>query len=273
MFDSKLCDRWLPQSPFLLEGLQFVDQFNKPIFIALLFLAGFGFHGLIQHKRLKYWINSQKIYLFLFGFIATLPLLILAAEKGLVIFLPPNSGTTADVIVVLGRGEKFRQQRVDVATEVWQAKRAPIIFTTGRGDAERMIEQLQEKGIPNQALDGENCALTTLQNAIFTAAILHQQGLQRILLITDEPHMGRALLMFRNQGFTVIPHTIPLPANWSFQEKAFITVREVTGLVSYSLRGLFLPQGSSELNTPEIVNIQQQAVQYGQQRASINQVH
>lgn len=264
MFDSKLCDRWLPKSPFFIEWLQFVWQ---PLLVVLLLLIYFGLRWLIQHTRWKNGLRSRRASLFLLGFTATLPLIMLTvAEKGLVVFLPTDSGTAADAIVVLGRGPISYEQRINVAAELWQAKRAPLIFTTGRGDAHSMIEQLEAKGIPKQVLDGENCALTTLQNAVFTAAILHQQDLRQILLITDEPHMLRSLLVFRANGFTVIPHTIGLPTNWGFKDKSLITLREFTGLFSYGLRGLLLRQRSPELNSPDIVNIKQKAEQYGQQR-------
>ncbi|HEY9668428.1 MAG TPA: YdcF family protein [Coleofasciculaceae cyanobacterium] len=179
-------------------------------------------------------MSSKRANLLLFGLTATLPLLIFwVAELGLLRFLPPDSGAAADAIVVLGRGPIAAEQRINSAAQLWQAKRAPLVFTTGRGDAQRMIERLEAKGLPKQALDGDNCALTTLQNAVFTAAILQQQDFRTIVLVTDEPHMLRSLLVFRAQGFTVIPHPIPLPKNWGFKEKYFITLREFTGLISY----------------------------------------
>ena len=165
-----------------------------------------------QHKRLRYWLTSpKKNLLLLLGLTATLLLVFTVAAKSLVIFLPTDSGA-AEAIVVLGRGEEFRQQRVNSAAELWQTKRAPIIFTSGRGDAATMIELLEEKGIPNRVLDGENCSVTTEENAIITAAILLPQNIQRIILITDETHMLRSLLSFSAKGFTLIPHTTPEPA-------------------------------------------------------------
>jgi uncharacterized SAM-binding protein YcdF (DUF218 family) len=131
--------------------------------------------------------------------------------------------------VVLGRGEEFRKQRVDVARELWHARRAPRIFTSGRGDAASMIEQRKAKGIPIQVLDGENCSLTTWQNAVFTAATLHPQEIRRILLVTDERHMLRSLLVFRANSFIVIPHTTPLPPSFGFKATAFLTFREYMG--------------------------------------------
>ncbi|HEY9706900.1 MAG TPA: YdcF family protein [Oculatellaceae cyanobacterium] len=276
MFDSPLCDRPFPsypfftyflQHPWFTSFLQFSWFVKLPIVVVLLLSAFFGLRWVIQRTRWRHRFSSPKSYLLLFGLTATLPLIIwIVADKGLVVFLPTDSGTTTDSIVVLGRGFIFDTQRIDLATELWQAKRAPRIFVSGRGDSQRLIERLKAKGIPNQVVDGENCSVSTLENAVFTAAILQPQGIRRILLITDEPHMLRSLLLFRANGFTVIPRAAPVPPHWRYKEKALLTFREWTGLFSYVFRGLFDSQNSSELKNPEIVNIIQIAEQYGQQR-------
>lgn len=246
-----------------------VGHLNKPLLVILLLVACLGLRCLILHTRWKRFLSSRRANLLLFGFTATLPLIIFfVAELGLMIFLPPDSGAATDAIVVLGRGPIATEQRINSAAQLWQAKRAPLIFTTGRGDAQRMLERLEEKGIPKQALDGDNCALTTLQNAVFTAAILQQQDFRTIVLVTDEPHMLRSLLVFRAQGFTVIPHPIQLPNNWGFKEKYFITLREFIGLISYAWRGLLTSQDLPELYESEIANIRQKAEHYGQHKRS-----
>ncbi len=274
MFDSKLCDRpfsnTLTSLPLVTNWWQFGWR-KQLLLVVIVILAFLGVRWIIQHKRLRYWLTSPKKILLLFGFSATLPLIFAVAAKGLVIFLPTDSGAAAQAIIVLGRGEEFRQQRVNIAAELWQARRAPIIFTSGRGDAAAMIGLLEEKGIPNRVLDGDNCSLTTEENAIVTAAILLPQSIQRILLITDEAHMLRSLLVFRAKGFTVIPHVTPVPSyldgNWVGKtQKILLTLREYAGLVGYGLRGLYRPQHSPELKSPDLVNLVQQAQQYGQQQ-------
>jgi uncharacterized SAM-binding protein YcdF (DUF218 family) len=269
MFDSKLCDRRLTNTftrlPIVTDFWQFGWR-KQLLILVIVILAFFGIRWIRQHKRWRRWLSSPRIIFLLFGITATLAIVFAVAARGLVIFLPTDSGAAAEAIVVLGRSEEFRRQRVDVARELWQARRAPMIFTSGRGDAASMIEQLKAKGISNQVLDGENCSLTTWQNAVFTAAVLHPQGIRRILLVTDELHMLRSLLVFRANSFTVIPHTTPLPPNFGFKATAFLTFREYMGLVGYGLQGRFHPQRSPESNSPDIENIRQNAEQYGQQR-------
>jgi uncharacterized SAM-binding protein YcdF (DUF218 family) len=269
MFDSKLCDRWLTNTftrlPLITDWWQFGWR-KQLLLVVIVILVFFGLRWIRQHQRWKRWLSNPRVVLLLFGITATIPIVFAVAAKGLVIFLPTDSGAAAEAIVVLGRGEEFRKQRVDVARELWHARRAPRIFTSGRGDAASMIEQLKAKSIPNRVLDGENCSLTTWQNAVFTAAALHPQGIRQILLLTDELHMLRSLLVFRANGFIVIPHTTQLPPNFGFKATAFLTFREYMGLVGYGLQWRFHPQRSPESNSPDIENIRQQAEQYGQQR-------
>jgi uncharacterized SAM-binding protein YcdF (DUF218 family) len=269
MFASNLCYRPFTDELFRLPLSLDFSRFGwrkQLLIVAIGILAVFVIRWLSQNKRLRRWFISPKGFLLLFGFTVIIPLMIIVAEKALVLFLPTDSGAVANAIVVLGRGGGFEQQRVDEAFNLWQAKRAPIIFASGIGDAPSMIEQLQAKGIPKQALDGENCSLTTWENAVFTAAVLLPRGNQRIVLITDAPHMRRSLLVYQALGFTVIPHTVPLPPGYSFKGKAFVTVREYMGLVGYSFRGLFSVQHLTGLKNPELVNLLDQAKQYSQQK-------
>lgn len=265
MFNPNLCIR--PST--LWTDFNYWWQLNwltKPLLVLLLLLAFLGVYRISQHSRWRRWLSSPSGFCSLIGFTVSLLLLSAVAAKGLVAFLPTDSGATVDVIVVLGRGEKFSPERTDLAAQLWQAKRAPRIFASGRGDTPRLIERLQAKGIPSQVLDGENCSLSTIENAQFTAAILQTQAIQRILLITDGPHMLRSLLVFRALGFTVIPRKAAIPTYWGFTGKALLTFREYSGLLSYSVRGLFRPQPSPALNNSDILNLIQSAEQYGQQQ-------
>ncbi len=265
MFDSPLCDRQFTGYPLFPNWGQF-DWLKIPLVVVLLLLAFFGLRWMIQHPRWKRRLSSSRGILLLTGFTATLLILLAVADKGLVLFVPGDSGAAAEAIVVLGRGTELGKPRIDVAAELWKAKRAPLIFVSGISDTPRMLPLLEERGIPKRSLDGENCSLTTAENALFTAAVLQPQGIRRILLVTDGLHMWRSLLDFRDRGFTVIPHISPLPNTIGFIDKAFLTFREYLLLIASSLHELFYGQRVPQLNSPELVNLVQQAKQYGQQR-------
>ncbi|MGA7936589.1 MAG: YdcF family protein [Kovacikia sp.] len=187
------------------------------------------------------WTRTAIILTLVCLFITSPPGIALATQV-LVSQVPHNPNTTADAIVVLGRGPRYEGSRTDTALALWQAKQAPRIFVGGHGDGARLVKKLETKGIPQQALDGEECSLTTEENARFAANILMPQGVKQIILVTDPPHMLRSVLTFQSQGFNVIAHTSPLPENLSNRERMVITFREYGGLLSYALKGRVFEQ-------------------------------
>jgi len=161
---------------------------------------------------------------------------------GLTIWLSPDTGAVTDAIVILGRGEAFRDLRTGAAQELWKAQRAPRIFVSGMMDSRTIVRNLEELGVPSQALSGEECSQSTKENALFTAALTKPLGVQRILLVTDAPHMLRSLLIFYRNGFRVIPHPISLPPQWSLLEQQRCLLREYLALIQYVVTGeLFKP--------------------------------
>lgn len=270
MFDSNLCDRTLHNMPAY-QAWWSMQWLNKPVLLViLLLLAFFGIRWIVQNPRRRRWLKRPKTLLLLFSVTALFPLLLVAANQALVAFVPPDPGTPADAIVILGRGSPLIHQRVNSAAKLWQAGRAPRIFTSGIGDAKPLITLLEAQGIPQRVLDGENCSLTTEENAIFTAAILQPQGIRRILLVTDTAHMLRSFLLFRAYGFTVMPHISPVPDFWNPKQKAILKIREYGGIINAGLRGRFFKRSLSDLNSPELKTLIQEAEKYGQESKKTN---
>lgn len=265
MFDLPSCKRPFTQYPLFFDWgeLEWLKNF---IIIFILLLVVLAIRWILQQPRYKRWFSNRKNLVFLTGVTVTLLLLLSVVDKGLTLFLPADPGTKTDAIVILGRGTEFGILRVDVAIKLWQAKRAPIIFHSGMGDTPRMLSLIEKKGIPRQALDGENCSMTTPENAIFTAAILKPQGIKSILLVTDSPHMQRSILDYTDEGFTVIPYTSPIPSNLSFMDKSFLIFREYLFLTAASIRRVFHGNRPHELDTPELAKLVKQAKEYGKQR-------
>lgn len=267
MFDSNLCERTLTKLPIFIPWWQ-LEELKKPLLVTLVLLVVFVIFWLIKDGTWRHKLKNRKFYGFLFIFTAILPLIIIFSSKLLVVFLPTDPGAKADAIVVLGRGGgEFYNYRVNLAAKLWNAGQAPQIFVSGIDDAPSMMEQLKAKGIPPESVDGENCSLTTAENATFSAAILQSRRVQRILLVTDEPHMLRSMLVFRAHGFTVIPYTTPLPSYLGFKEEAFLVFREYGGLIGYGLQGLFFPKDSPESSRSDILELIQKAREYGKQQS------
>jgi uncharacterized SAM-binding protein YcdF (DUF218 family) len=159
---------------------------------------------------------------------------------GLDYFLPPDRGQSADAVVVLGRGRFLEQERSQKAAEFWHHQRVPLVLATGhQGEADRIVRYVVAEGVPQTAVIAEPYARTTEENAQFSAGLLNQIGAQRIILVTDTPHMLRSLLTFRSFGFEVIPEPIPLPSSLSSLNTTVTALREYAGLVSYALAGRF----------------------------------
>jgi len=185
------------------------------------------------------------LYLFV-----TSPIMVALANQGLTLAIPQDSGENADAIVILGRGEQLRSPRVNSGSELWQQKRAPKIFVSGMLDAQEIIMYLEQKGVPNLQISGEKCSQNTEENAQFTTALLYPQGIQKILLVTDVPHMLRSQILFQSYGFKVIPHMISLPLQWSNNKQLKTILREYAALVHYQWNGYFRNKTQEEIVNP-----------------------
>lgn len=176
---------------------------------------------------------------------------------------PPHKASTypsADVIVVLGGGQvpRFDNDRDEDATpttraglglELFHKGRAPIILLSGtHHEAMQMVRVLEQQGVPVTSLLMEDASMNTHQNALYSAAILKREKLQRILLVTSSMHMPRAAASFKRQGLTVIPASTfnpkPKPQNASrwlprrnMLRESGNSLREYVGLWIYRLRG------------------------------------
>jgi uncharacterized SAM-binding protein YcdF (DUF218 family) len=128
-----------------------------------------------------------------------------------------------DAIVVLGgaaRGDThlgtlpdLNQQadRLVYAAELYRAGKAPLLVLTGGGqegarpEAQMMKEILAVMGVPSRAILMERASRNTYDNALYSAVVLNNKGIKRILLVTSAFHMRRAVPLFERQGFEVIP--------------------------------------------------------------------
>lgn len=195
--------------------------------------------------------------------------------------LPPDPVPTAEAIVVLGgstRPQDYPRPWVDVlesgdrvlhGAQLYKSGKAPrIIMSGGRIDwkgpsegpseAEDMAQIALEMGVPAAAIIQETTSLNTFQNAVNVKAILEQEKITKILLVTSALHMPRSLAIFEKQGIQAIPaptdfivsrstlaeisgtrqalllSLLPDAANLAQVTRA---LKEYIGLVVYRLRG------------------------------------
>lgn len=147
---------------------------------------------------------------------------------------PPVDEATlpaGDAIVVLGGAMHFywierehvtpyelENSRLAAGARAWLARRAPVIVLSGGGDnggnpesseARLMANAIQRLGVPADALMLEPESHNTRDNARYTAALARKHGFGRILLVTSQLHMPRALIEFRKAGVDVVPVPVP----------------------------------------------------------------
>jgi len=201
--------------------------------ILLISLAFLWILWLVNPKRRHRFFTQTLAIVLISCYLLVSPLMVRTAIWGLTHSLPLDTGEAIDAIVVLGRGEDQRPQRVEAVKALWESRQATLIFASGMLDARPMVEFLKEWGIPARSLGGEECSQSTQENALFTAALLKPQKVRTILLVTDEPHMGRAFLVFKQEGFTVHTHSVVLPSTWKPYRQMILIIREYLALANY----------------------------------------
>jgi len=151
----------------------------------------------------------------------TVNLLLLPLERSAAP-LQAEQAREAQAIVILGGGGKpyaaeyggptptrTTLERLRYGAKLARETGLPILVSGGVAgvnypEAWMMAESLkQDFGIPPLWL--EDRSENTEQNARYTAAMLKQAGIERIVLVTHAAHMRRALAYFKASGLQVVP--------------------------------------------------------------------
>ena len=141
--------------------------------------------------------------------------------------VPPADLThlkSAQAIVVMGAGryrdapefagettvKSLSLERLRYAARIQRETGLPLLTTGGAPDGGEVSEAAamamtlkKDFGVPTRWQEGKSN--NSHENAVFSAAMLHQEGIQRIALVTHSWHMPRAIHSFEAAGFTVIP--------------------------------------------------------------------
>ncbi|MDB9527494.1 YdcF family protein [Oscillatoria sp. CS-180] len=185
-------------------------------------------------SRRAFWGKSWLIALGVLGLSS--PLLLNASMKTIANLLPTSRDETVASIIVLGRGPSDRAERALATSEIFQTKPVPV-FVSGMTDAPQIVKVLHEMGVEMDYLSGERCSQTTWENGLFSEASLKPKAETNVLLVTDEPHMLRAYLVFQSFGFDVTPHAVPSEKGLFSLQQARVVLREYAALATYTLRG------------------------------------
>lgn len=137
----------------------------------------------------------------------------LSIGLGMLVFSPKAASSTlqkADWIVVLGAAQyngepsTILRNRLEAALRLYRQGYAPrIAVTGGRRPGDRYSEgevgcrYLQARGVPRSALYCEQESRRTWENLSNIAPII---GNSKTIIVTDEPHLPRALILAEQVG-------------------------------------------------------------------------
>ena len=167
-------------------------------------------------------------------------------------YFPPTTLPTNSTVVLLGGGTESQQyprqmtevngagDRVLYGAKLYNSGIAGQILLSGGNiewsgsrtstPAQDMASILMMVGVPENVLILQNQSQNTAEDAQYSADILHELGVDEIVLVTSASHMMRSVALFEKQGFTVIP----APADYS------VTVENWEALWQPSLEDLLV---------------------------------
>jgi uncharacterized SAM-binding protein YcdF (DUF218 family) len=196
-------------------------------------------------------------------------------------YLPSPTPVTAPAIVVLGGGTEpnlpprpatevnSAGDRMIHAADIYHQGAAPLLILSGgnvewmdsleNSPAADMRQIILKLGVPDSAMILQTKSQNTHEDAEFSARILKDKGITKIILVTSAMHMPRSVALFEKQGLEVIPS----PTDFTITEdgwtrtfspnlETFLTnilpnssamglttsvMKEYIGLVTYHLQG------------------------------------
>ena len=188
---------------------------------SLLILALFGLWLTRRHPRSGRWLASLAL---LGLFVLSLPIVSTALLCSLEAQAPVTARqlARAQTIVVLGGGVYHQApeyghdtvgrsslERIRYAAHLQRHHGLPLLVTGGapfggRPEGEAMKEAI-EQDFGGQVRWVESVSRDTQENARLSAPLLKAAGISRIALVSHAWHLRRAIPLFEQQGFEVIP--------------------------------------------------------------------
>jgi uncharacterized SAM-binding protein YcdF (DUF218 family) len=160
----------------------------------------------------------------------------------------------SDAIAVFGAAQyvghpsPVYHARLDHAVSLYKKQMAPVIITLGgsgddrSGQTEGAVgrDYLLGQGVPFDHIIAETQSVDTEQQAQLLAAIAHDRGFKRIIVVSDATHLFRIRALCQQQGLSVL--TSPRPAFGNLSRWGHIT-RVTHEMLSYTFMRLHLEAG------------------------------
>lgn len=133
-------------------------------------------------------------------------------------YLSPQSKLSkVDVIVAVSGGDTAA--RTDEAVQLYRDGYAPKIIFSGAAldpnsvsNAKAMSIIAQNQGVPSKAIELDEAAMDTHQNAIDVATLVKRKEYKSIILVTSPYHQRRVYTVFRQalgNNITILNHSSP----------------------------------------------------------------
>lgn len=96
--------------------------------------------------------------------------------------------------------------RLEAALKAWQEKPAPIVTCGAKGvdeprpEADVMRDWLIAKGVPADQIYAENTSFNTRENIENAMALLADLNVERVVVVTSDYHLPRALALCQDAG-------------------------------------------------------------------------
>ncbi len=118
-----------------------------------------------------------------------------------------------DAIIVLGAQVKpdgepslQLQWRIDAAADAWKERNALLVVCGAQGgnepapEAHVMRDELVKQGVPEEQILMDDQSFNTWQNIRNAVALLEGRGAQRVLIVTSDYHLPRAMAIAEDAG-------------------------------------------------------------------------
>lgn len=134
--------------------------------------------------------------------------------------------------------------RLDTAYECWLEHAVPIAVCGARGrdepatEASVMQAYLMAKGVPEESILTDDSSVNTEQNLANAAALLAPLGVRKVLIVTSDYHLPRALAMAEDMQLEASGRGSPCKSEYWLKNHA----REVLAWCKYwAIRYLGIP--------------------------------
>ena len=169
-----------------------------------------------------------------------------------------DSHATADAAVVLGAAvwgpevSPVFRERINHGIDLYRKGRVrKLIFTGGRGNRGELTESAAARryamrsGVPAADILIEEKSHTTYENILYAKQLADEQGVRKVLIVSDPLHMKRAVVMAGDLGLVAEPSPTPSTRYRGLRSKAALLARETYFYIGYLLSRPFLKTARS----------------------------